>query len=309
LETKSDLPLSRHSHTAVLTKDGKMVIFAGCHAFENDYLNDVAIFDTSNNAWTIPKPSGSLPKPRRRHTAIFTDDNIMVVFGGLQFNGEHLNEVNKYSVDQNAWLPVKVTGTLPLGRQAHTTVYTQRKTMLVFGGRGASQFFNDLWEFNLVSDTWKKIEPKGALPEVRAFDSSVLISNQWYIFGGLKSHGGYTFYLNSVLQYNVETNTWLPNVDEPYAPSPRAQFATVVIDNAMVAVGGYDIQYLHDVVLLDFKSSPPAWQPVIESGKFPDLGIEAHTTVVLGNDIYVYGGEYSIYNNPYLYRISVVKSP
>jgi len=309
VDTVGDVPITRHSHSAVLTKDGKMVIFAGCHTYEIDYLNDVAIYEIGNKKWKIQNPSGTLPISRRRHTAVISNNNIMVVFGGLKNNGEHLNDVNMYSIDQNAWLPVKITGTIPLARQAHTAIYTSRNTMLIFGGRGATQFFNDLWELDLNSNAWKKLQPKGTLPEVRAFGSSVTIENHWYIFGGLKAHGGYNFYFNSVLQYDIDSNTWLTNVDEPYAPSPRAQFPTVVIDGAMIAVGGYDILYLHDVVLLDFKVSPPGWQRVIEAGEYPDLGIDGHTAVVLGNDIYIYGGEYNLNNNPYLYKIFVVKSP
>ena len=46
-----------------------------------DYLNDTWSFDTSTRKWTELRCIGSIPSPRRSHTAVLVDD-VMYVFGG-----------------------------------------------------------------------------------------------------------------------------------------------------------------------------------------------------------------------------------
>jgi len=50
-----------------------------------DCLNDTWSFDTSTRKWTELQCIGSVPSPRRNHTAVLVDD-VMYVFGG--YTGE-----------------------------------------------------------------------------------------------------------------------------------------------------------------------------------------------------------------------------
>jgi len=50
-----------------------------------DYLNDTWSFDTSTRKWTELQCTGSIPSPRRSHTAVLVDD-VMYVFGGYTGN-------------------------------------------------------------------------------------------------------------------------------------------------------------------------------------------------------------------------------
>lgn len=79
--------LTRWGHTSVVY-DKKIYIFGG--RFSND-LNDLLIFDPSNNSIKTMKTTAQLPKARRRHSACFVG-SCMIIFGG--FNGEYYNDLN-----------------------------------------------------------------------------------------------------------------------------------------------------------------------------------------------------------------------
>jgi len=307
LQPTGDVPKARHQHTAVMTKNGIMIVFGGIFDYSDGCFNDVHHYDTALNRWTLQKPTGTLPKPRRRQSAVLTDEDSMIIFGGLGSAGDNLNDVAKYNYanGDSSWELIHTSGSRPAGRQGHIAVYTPRRTMIIFGGRGPTQFFNDVWELDLKTHEWIHVQPNGPTPVPRFLMSSVTLGTEMLIFGGTKGHGGYNFYLNEVLRYNLANNTWLSPIETSHTPSARAQHAATIIDGQMVAVGGYDLLYLHDVILLD--PGKPVWNRVIEDGSFP-IGIEAHTIVAKGNTIYVFGGEDS-FSMDTLYQITVTKSP
>lgn len=72
----------------------------------------------------------------------------------------------------------------------------------------------------------------------------------------------------------------------------------------MIVAGGFDTLYLHDVVLLDFGTDSNEWLDVKEIGSVP-FGIEAHTSVSVGDRIIVFGGEDSNQPLASLYDIHV----
>lgn len=56
----------------------------------------------------------------------------------------------------------------PSAREDHTwTVDGEGSLAYVFGGRGAGGASDELWAFDLVTDTWTQLDPAGAAPEAR----------------------------------------------------------------------------------------------------------------------------------------------
>jgi hypothetical protein len=78
--------LTRWGHTSAVFQD-KICIFGG--RFCND-LSDILIIDPSKDMVSILKITGESPKARRRHSACFLG-NSMLIFGG--FNGEYFNDL------------------------------------------------------------------------------------------------------------------------------------------------------------------------------------------------------------------------
>ena len=77
---KDNTFLTRWGHTSAVYDD-KIYIFGG--RFCND-LNDILIADPQKDTITTARVYGELPKARRRHSACFLG-NSMLIFGG--FNG------------------------------------------------------------------------------------------------------------------------------------------------------------------------------------------------------------------------------
>lgn len=83
--------LTRWGHTSAVYEN-KICVFGG--RFCND-LNDFLIIDPSKDLISTLKVSGEIPKARRRHSACFLG-NSMLVFGG--FNGEYYNDLHYISI-------------------------------------------------------------------------------------------------------------------------------------------------------------------------------------------------------------------
>ena len=77
-----------------------------------------------------------------------------------------------------------------------------RKKIYLFGGRyreqpnqGAYRLFNDLWAFDLNTDTWQQLQPTGDIPSGRSNAAMVYddLNDQVILFGGSTSTSGLSF--------------------------------------------------------------------------------------------------------------------
>ena len=99
------------------------------------------------------------PPPRANHTAVMlesSDNETMIIIGGINDNLVSLNDVWLYSVKSSQWTPVrfKPEDLLILPRSEHTAVIHEN-SLIVFGGRGQnSKELNDIMALNLSSLKW-----------------------------------------------------------------------------------------------------------------------------------------------------------
>ena len=93
---------------------------------------------------------------RDEHTAVI--DNVsghMIVFGGF-CDGFRTNETAIYHIHQNSWVKAECQEgqPVPCARSGHSAVYYSGH-MFVFGGKNDdSHKLDDLWTFNLGSQSW-----------------------------------------------------------------------------------------------------------------------------------------------------------
>lgn len=73
-------PSGRRSHSSIAYKN-KIVIFGGFQENLHKHFNDLHQFDTDKMEWSLIKPSGIEPSPRRRHSCCVIND-LMFIFGG-----------------------------------------------------------------------------------------------------------------------------------------------------------------------------------------------------------------------------------
>ena len=155
--TNETKPNVRWQHTSIYY-DNKMVVFGGRFSYFGDnYLNDVWEFDLTTNTWRNITPTDeTAPNVRYQHTSIYYD-NKMVVFGGDTGNYNYVNDVWEFDLKTNTWRNITPTdGTAPNVRSQHTSIYYNNK-MVVLGGTTHMGRLNDIWEFDLTTNTWRDI--------------------------------------------------------------------------------------------------------------------------------------------------------
>jgi hypothetical protein len=159
------VPIGRRLHTAVWTGDtkwaplrDKMLIFGGCRGDDtacdqsfavtacadgacDDARKNKALYDARTDTWSDVTPDGA-PTPRVMHSAVWTTDDEMIVWGGLEGYQSPAADralgdgaVLRFSEEapQGQWTALPRTPRTPSPRFGHTAVWTGTE-MLVWGG-------------------------------------------------------------------------------------------------------------------------------------------------------------------------------
>lgn len=94
--------------------------------------------------WKKLACGGEQPEPRWGHTSSQSGTNIIII-GGT--GSKIFNDVCVYDTVRNTWTKPEVRGTAPTPRLGHSTTTLPDGKLLVFGGRGDSKHYNDMYPF------------------------------------------------------------------------------------------------------------------------------------------------------------------
>lgn len=143
VETVGTAPCPRRGHVAV-TVGKKIYIFGGIFGFSK-FLNDIFVFDTTNNEWSqLTEVAGEGPSPRAWHSGVsLGSSGQILIFGGSAGRLGFFNDLYIFDTNKPAWfkLPVQNPSEAPLPRCSHTA--TRVDNMVVIFG-GISSNFPDL---------------------------------------------------------------------------------------------------------------------------------------------------------------------
>lgn len=192
-ETTGNIPLARDGHTACIWKN-YMFIFGGYEEDSDNFARSVYYLDLTKMHWSYVYSTGIQPADRDFHTTVCIKDKIYL-FGGrgtASYREAVFGNIETYSPIlwcfdpvTFTWCKPKVSGDIPFGRRSHSAfVYNDK--MYIFGGYNALQrtHFNDLYEFNPESNTWKNLNILGEYPCERRRQSCVVVNNRVFLFGG-----------------------------------------------------------------------------------------------------------------------------
>ncbi|KAM4679187.1 kelch domain-containing protein 3 isoform 2-T3 [Amazona ochrocephala] len=185
------VPGARDGHSAcVLAKS--MFIFGGYEQLADCFSNDIHKLDTTNMMWTLISAKGTPARWRDFHSATIIGTKMYVFggradrFGPFHSNNEiYCNRIQVFDTETNSWLDSPSTPVLPEGRRSHSA-FSYNGELYVFGGYNArlNRHFHDLWKFNPVSLSWRKIEPKGKGPCPRRRQCCCRVGDKIILFGG-----------------------------------------------------------------------------------------------------------------------------
>jgi hypothetical protein len=153
-------------------------------------VNSGGRYEPVKDRWLPTSVGANVPIPRREHTAVWTGTE-MIVWGGYYGNGwSYLNTGGRYDASTDSWTATSIGANVPNERSAHGAVWSGRE-MIVWGGRGATQYYQDGGRYKPSSDTWAPTSSESA-PTPRSAPSAVWTGAEMIVWGGqpLTSSGG-----------------------------------------------------------------------------------------------------------------------
>jgi len=230
-------------HSAVTIGD-KIVMFGGFDGVSQHYL--LSCYDTTNNTWSSPTSSGSVPPSRTNHAAVAVG-NKMYLFGGMykeSRNGsDHLVFLNDmhcldYSTAELKWQKVNQLGEVPSPRCGHRLLAFGHRLILFGGGFGEQwdRKYSDVHVFDTNTNIWTKPKVSGSAP-VCTFTVAFAVGNFMFIFGGQSlADNNLT---NSLYCLDTVSLEWTLMDTGINVPSQRDMASGNVVGNNMIMFGGY----------------------------------------------------------------------
>nr|XP_060632885.1 host cell factor 2 [Anolis sagrei ordinatus] len=269
---RGDIPPGCAAHGFVC--DGTRILVFGGMVEYGRYSNDLYELQASRWLWKKMKPqhpSTSLPPCPRLGHSFSLYGNKCYLFGGLANESEdsnnniprYLNDFYELELQHGSgvtgWSIPVTKGVLPSPRESHTAVIYCRKDsgnakMFIFGGMSGCRL-NDLWELDIESMTWSKLESKGTVPLPRSLHTASVIGNKMYVFGGwvpqnidenLSSQDGEWKCTGSFSYLNLDTKEWIGLISDcqedknNLLPGPRAGHCAVVVGTRLYIWSGRD---------------------------------------------------------------------
>ena len=255
-------------------------------------------------------PSAAQPPALSLHSAVYEPiRQSMFLFGGTPDTQTLENDVWQLTLDLDPrWRLVQPGGTPPSGRLGHSAIYDPvRDRMIVFGGSGWPDPFNDVWALSLTgSPTWTQLTAAGTQPDPRMGHSAIYdpVRDRMIVFGG----SGTTGDRNDVWALALAgTPAWTLLSPSGTPPSPRHQHGAIYdpVRDRLVVFGGYGPgDVLNDAWALTLSDSP-AWTQLTPAGIPPSAG-PATAIYDMGRDrMVVWGGDAAVWDLAWSVPVSV----
>jgi N-acetylneuraminic acid mutarotase len=177
----------------------------------NLMLNDLWEYDPGTNTWT---QKANFPGQARRDAVAFSIGTKGYVGTGMNnadaFMGNPLSDFWQYDPASNTWLQkAPYPGNFGAGIYYAAGFALNGKGYICCGKEGASNYSNELWEYNPSGNSWtqKNNFPGG----VRYGGTAFVIGNYAYYGTGTDEN----VFNNDFYRYSPSTNTWTPIADFP----------------------------------------------------------------------------------------------
>jgi len=277
-------PPSRVVHAMTFDSENDVVVLFGGFRFgHGSHLNDTWTYDLETNTWTQLNPIVS-PSPRHWPALAFDKINgVAVLFGG------HSPDVGSQEIYNDTWILDVATETWtqvspsqsPSPRQTFLIYNESDGLLYLFGGfdhvyllpNKSSIFYNDMWSYDVLTNTWTQLSQPEEAPEVRrtklAYDR---IHNLMILYGGdgpFNPPIGRFTVRDDTWVYDFDTNTWTEIIT---TPSPDDRYMNLIMydstNHKTLLYGGTDeLPYAFDDFWeLELDLYTDNQQPVADAG-------------------------------------------
>ena len=252
-------PTCRRAHCAGVMSN-KMIVFGGFSG--DECLRDTYALDMTTFQWSTIKSRTPPPCARGGHSSIVFN-NSMYIFGGWDTSLRYHNDIWKLECDFEKsifeWKQVlPTTNIIPGGRVGHRSVLCNNK-MLVFGGYGRDRYWNDVYLFDLITNSWTELIMKSsAKPRPRTYHSMTCIGNRCLVMGGCDEEG----VIGDLWILDITDATWKR---VPCAGENRFAHTSVSTDSGVIYIFGGSSRRENELVELVVEdwAAPPTLQHIM----------------------------------------------
>ena len=222
----TNTPPGKFFHSAAVsnkTGSNDMYVFFGADG-EGGTISSIWSYNPPTNEWNEEVQNGSpIMEPRFAHSSSKLSDGRILAFGGFNENFEFDSSVWVYDPSNGTW--EKKSDFPGMYRYGHKTVFVNNKVQL-FGGVGPDGANNQMWDYDMTTDTWElqsggKTSPGGR--QCHAMVASDVAGKIW-VLGGDDDSGGAAF--KDVWEFDVATKEWTQLDDLPF---PRTCFGAALL--------------------------------------------------------------------------------
>ncbi|HET7867348.1 MAG TPA: kelch repeat-containing protein [Burkholderiaceae bacterium] len=258
--------------------------------------------------WTrLPFEPGAAPSARSTPVTVALEGDVFL-FGGVKddfaaFQNTFFNDLYRYDVRANTWVPLAPAGALPPARAfAAGVAVPLRRWVVVFGGsRYEPDFsgftaYDDLWAYDLGTRAWRQLRSVTPGPVGRSGPAMWLAGDQLFVFGGIDA--GFQP-LNDLWRYDLLLRAWTQLIPNGAAGSPPPRHVAAVAPGALAGrltlYGGETVTaqgfaFLNDTWSLDLLTL--RWQDVTPAApRNIDPPRNYAAAAVVGGAMLVAGGD------------------
>lgn len=193
-------PNTRYGVASVFDPVAKqLVTFAGFT--DAGRFEDTWGFDPATDTWTELTPATGNPGRRCLHSASYDAMNHRMIMYGGQRTGA-LDDIWALDLNTNTWADL-TPAERPAGRYFAAHIYDalNHRALLFGGNRSAGGRTNEVWAFDLNTNTWQALTPEGTPPSERDGATAIYIEaeDRMVVFGGRGStHSNEVWSLNTL---------------------------------------------------------------------------------------------------------------
>lgn len=228
---KGDIPQPTSGHVSVVYRDSLFI--HGGIILENYKLYE---FNLITHIWKKRKDG----PPLLVHSGVVYKDKIYL-FGG-QENFVPSNRLYEYNFLKDEWKQILGKGDIPSPRQDHSAAIIG-DSMFIFGGEVVNlSLKNDFYEFNLISQIWKRVylDPE-CIPTPRRGHSLIPYKEYIVIFGGESQK----MKTNDIYFYHTKQRKMI-KMKSFNTPCERVVTTCQILDDKMYVFGGSNGELLGD---------------------------------------------------------------
>ncbi|OMJ92402.1 hypothetical protein SteCoe_4849 [Stentor coeruleus] len=216
----NSLSLTYINNTFIIIFDSNLILHSTFSYIEFIWHSSTTSFQTNEKA------------------SVLCYENNCFSFGGIKDN-TIINSLEQWYINDPYNITINIlydNYLTPKPRISHA-MNTIHGDIIMFGGRDKSNFYNDLWKYNVRKGLWNAMRYEGIPPTARADFGSDVEGDAFFVWGGEDENG----FKNDIFVYNGYNDMW--NFIESRSvvmPSKRKNACIIAAMPVMYIFGGVD---------------------------------------------------------------------